>query len=417
METVLIVIAIAIAAPIVLGPFMIKASQWVASNFSINTVPAESLDEEVRLFLDKAKAEFESIGFEFIGDMSLSDYMPNMTTFFALFIDGQSKRSAMAAVIKHGSGRIVAYYEFTAKYSNGRVINVSNSPTMGSFRNPDKSSYRYPKIRSARELNDIHRWITGHDRRAAGDPVVYDKGRATEMLAEALKNELRLQEKFGYFSLSGEKGRFLFTWKGAFIMTERNVFPIKNILVSLDLAAAKKAIAGMPPDSQDAAGNRGGTAGKEPAPDAGLKDEQRFKHGASWFYWIAALTLVNSLAMKLGVRWEFVLGLGATRLVDIIAMMEQYRTGGIMLFQASILVLDVGFAALFAAFGLAARKGSADSYEVGLVFYGLDSFLLLLTFDVMGIILHGIALFFLFRGWRALKRLQASRPQPARVPV
>jgi len=322
----------------------------------------------------------------------------------------------MAAVIKHGSGRIVGYYEFTAKHSNGRVINVSNSPLMGSYRNPDKSSYRYPKINSPRQLNDIHRWIIGHDRRAT-DPVVYDKDSAKEMLAEALKSELRLQEKFGYFYLSEEKGRFLFTWKGAFIMTGRNVFPIKNILASLDLAAAKKAIAGMPPASQNAAGSRGKDSGKEPAPDAGLKNEQHFKLGASWFYWIAALTLVNSLAMKLGVTWEFVLGLGATRLVDIIAMMEQHRTGGIMLFQASILVLDVGFAALFAAFGLAARKGSADSYEVGMVLYGLDSLLFLLSFDVMGILLHGIALFFLFRGWRALKQLQASRPQPARVPV
>lgn len=246
METILIAIAIFIAAPMVLGPFLIKAGQWVAANFSIKTVPVESLGQEVRLFLDKAKTEFEPMGFECIGYMSLSDYMPNMTTFFALFIDGQSKRSAMAAVIKHGSGRIVAYYEFTAKFSNGRVINVSNSPMLGSFRNPDKSSYRYPKIRSARQLNEIHRWIIGHDRRAAGEPVVYDKGRAAEMLAEALKNELRLQEKFGYFHLSGEKVRFRFTWKGAFIMTGRNVFPVKNILVSLDLTAAKKAIAGMP---------------------------------------------------------------------------------------------------------------------------------------------------------------------------
>jgi len=396
----------------VLGPIVVKFNQWVSARFTIATVPADSLDHQVRVYLEKAKDEFESIGFEFVGYMSLSDYMPNMSTFFALFINEEGKRSAMAAVIKHKSGRTAAYYEFTAKYSNGRVINVSNSPMLGSYRNPDKSSYRYPKIQSAKQLNDIHQWITSHDRKAT-DPVIYDKDNALEKITEALNNETKLQATFGYFYLNEDKGRFQFTWKGAFVMTGRNVFPVKQILVSLDLAAAKKGIAGMTSTPHDAAGRSGGEAKKGPALDAGLKSEQHFKMGASWFYWIAALTLVNSLAMKLGVSWEFVLGLGMTRIVDLLAMMVQDTTSGVMVFQAFIVALDVGFAALFAAIGYTAQKGSADSYEVGLVFYAFDSLLFLLSFDIIGIVLHGVALFFLFRGWRALKNMQKSQARPA----
>jgi hypothetical protein len=75
-------------------------------------------------------------------------------------------------------------------------------------------------------------------------------------------------------------------------------------------------------------------------------------------------------------------------------------------------MMDLGFAALFVVFGLMARKRSLDSFEVGLVFYAIDSLIFLLAFDILGIIFHGIALFFLFRGWKGLRRLQESRTEP-----
>jgi hypothetical protein len=128
---------------------------------------------------------------------------------------------------------------------------------LGSYRNPDKSTYRYPKIKSIKNLYDIHRWVAGHDKKAM-DPVGYDKDRAAEVLTEALINELKLQQQFGYYSLDRDKARFLFTWKGAFIMTEKNVFPVKIILNHLDLRSAQKAIAGMPTQPEPAAGGTGG---------------------------------------------------------------------------------------------------------------------------------------------------------------
>lgn len=411
MELFLTLLAILILAPMVLGPFIVKAGQWVSANFTISEVSVESLDPAVRSFLDAAKDEFESIGFEFIGNHTMPDYMPNMTTFFALFVEPQGRTMAMAAVVKHKSGRTAAYYEFTSKYANGRVINVSNSPTMGSFRNPDKSTYRYPKIRSARRLYDIHQWIADRDKKAV-DPVSYEKDRAVELVAEAVKNELRLQEQFGYFHL-GEgrgRGRYLFTWKGAFVMTEKNVFPIKNVLAALDLSAAQKAIAGMRTDAGGVAARRGE---KGPALDAGFKNEQHVKGGAGWFYLVAALTAINSIGMKAGFSREFVVGLGMTRIVDVIAMMEPVVTSGAMMFHAFIIALDVAFAALFAAFGYSAQKGSTDAYEVGIFFYALDSLIFLATFDVIGVVLHGVVLFFLYRGFRALKQTQKSQAQPS----
>ncbi len=420
MYFILLVIAVYVLAPMVIGPFLIKSRQWVAANADINPVLPETLDPEMRAFLDKAKGEFESIGFDFVDYMSLVDYMPEVTSYFALFTDKQSRLPAMAAAIRNKSGKTIYYCEFSSKYTNGSVINVNNSPMMGSFVHPHKSSYRYPAVTSVRQLHDINKWITSRDTRAVG-PVGSIRGRELDTLVEALNGEIKLQEHYGYFTPNRDRTRYLFTWKGAFLMTEKNVFPIKHIRTFLDQAAAKKAIAGMPsfstgpiaaerieqrkPDveayrSPVQAGARSGEAAGRAA---ALKIERQFKNGANWFFWIAALSLINSMAMKVGSSWHFIVGLGITRFLDAVARTVHVRTNAE--FQAVILFMDVCFPALFAAFGLAALKRSSDGFVLGMILYGLDALLLLLVFDVIGIVFHVIALIFLLRGWAALKKM------------
>ena len=48
--------------------------------------------------------------------------------------------------------------------------------------------------------------------------------------------------------------------------------------------------------------------------------EKRFRSGASWFYWIAGLSIVNSLVVHLQGQWAFVIGLGITQIIDAVAI-------------------------------------------------------------------------------------------------
>lgn len=67
--------------------------------------------------------------------------------------------------------------------------------------------------------------------------------------------------------------------------------------------------------------------GQAPAPDptsvdrqmALLELENALKSGANWFYWIAGLTLVNTIAAMSGSTWRFILGLAITQIVDVVA--------------------------------------------------------------------------------------------------
>src|SRR4051812_17626178 len=46
--------------------------------------------------------------------------------------------------------------------------------------------------------------------------------------------------------------------------------------------------------------------------------EARVKRGADWFYWIAGLSVINSIAQVTGANFHFLGGLGLTEVADAI---------------------------------------------------------------------------------------------------
>lgn len=129
--------------------------------------------------------------------------------------------------------------------------------------------------------------------------------------------------------------------------------------------------------------------------------EAQLKSGASWFYWIAALSLINSLIALSGSNYNFILGLGVTQIIDGFGM--GFEGAG----KAIALVLDLIVVGIFVFFGVFANKRKTRAFVVGMVLYGLDSLFALLVQDWLPLGFHGFALFCLFRGFRACRELNA----------
>ncbi|MBN2016508.1 hypothetical protein JW766_06800 [Candidatus Dojkabacteria bacterium] len=125
--------------------------------------------------------------------------------------------------------------------------------------------------------------------------------------------------------------------------------------------------------------------------------------GANWFYWIAGLSLVNSVVYIVGGGLYFVVGLGITQLVE--GFLSPLGTGGILF----SLAFDIFVAGIFALFGLFARKGKNWAFITGMVLYFFDTLLFLLVFDVFSILFHLFALFQLFMGLRANLKLKKAK--------
>ena len=142
---------------------------------------------------------------------------------------------------------------------------------------------------------------------------------------------------------------------------------------------------------------------------------RRMKSGANNFYWIAGLSVINSLVLEFGGNSYFVVGLAGTLIVDSIFVEAASQLPDAAIFLKLIgLAISIVIAGIFALFGFFASKGKRWAFITGMIFYGLDAVIMLLFQDWIGVLFHGFFLWGLFGGLRALSELhKLAPPQPA----
>ena len=126
--------------------------------------------------------------------------------------------------------------------------------------------------------------------------------------------------------------------------------------------------------------------------------------GASWFYWIAALSLVNTFAAFTGSDWRFIIGLGITQVVDIFAAGMGGSARWITL--AISLAITAGVAAL----GYYGRK-IPGLLLLGIALLAVDAVIFVLAKDWIGVGFHALVIFFVFGGWGAARKLREMPAQ------
>jgi hypothetical protein len=133
--------------------------------------------------------------------------------------------------------------------------------------------------------------------------------------------------------------------------------------------------------------------------------------GARWFWWIAGLSLVNTVLIHSGSDTSFVIGLGFTLVADAIFQ-------AIKPIAFAIDALALGF---FFAMGWFAGKGRLWAFLVGIVCYVLDAGIYLFFQDWMSLAFHALALVYLAKATISLRgAIQAAKfavkaPTPAPV--
>lgn len=126
--------------------------------------------------------------------------------------------------------------------------------------------------------------------------------------------------------------------------------------------------------------------------------------GANWFYWIAGLSLVNSIISLFDGNWNFAVGLGITQILDAVGKVG-VQEGFSNWIQYVFFVIDLIVAAIFALFGVFAGRGQIWAFVAGMILFALDGLILIFVGDILGIIIHVLAIYFLFRGLTAARQL------------
>ena len=131
--------------------------------------------------------------------------------------------------------------------------------------------------------------------------------------------------------------------------------------------------------------------------------------GARWFFWVAGLSLINSIVFLAEGRWNFLAGLGVVQLISGLAIGLSEQLGGAVKIVA--LILDLGVAAIFVGLGVFAQKHFTWAFVFGMVIYALDGLIFLMVQDWLSIAFHAFVLFSIYRGLSANLKLKSHEAE------
>ena len=109
--------------------------------------------------------------------------------------------------------------------------------------------------------------------------------------------------------------------------------------------------------------------------------------GARWFWWIAGMSLLNTVLMHSGSDRTFVIGLGFTLIADVI-----FQEVPVIAWLVD--AFAVGF---FVLMGWLAGRGRMSAFVLGILCYTADGFIYLYFEEWIPLAIHALALFYLVR--------------------
>ena len=158
-----------------------------------------------------------------------------------------------------------------------------------------------------------------------------------------------------------------------------------------------------------------GAAEHEPAqPDVAAQEYDRqlnakFLNGANWFFWIAALSVVNAVISLLEGDRHFVIGLGFTNIVNAVAVLAAKESPAAGVFIKAIAITVSCLAgAVVATLGFGARRRLEWVFILGMILYALDGLICLFITDFLSFAFHLFALWSIFGGLRACRQLMTA---------
>jgi hypothetical protein len=114
---------------------------------------------------------------------------------------------------------------------------------------------------------------------------------------------------------------------------------------------------------------------------------------ARWFWWIAALSLVNTVLVQSGSDMNFVVGLGITAGANV--LFAGAKTIGF--------VVDAVAIGFFFLMGWQAQRGKLWAFYLGIGVYTLDALVYVAFQDWMPVGFHALAIYFMVKGAMILR--------------
>ncbi len=230
------VLAALAAFPYVVGPVLIKFTQRMRANPNLQSFdPVEEPPPgEVAAFFAKNVAEFESVGFRVVDYVLLLDHVPNVTGLFVLVENRESNDLAIAALVyamqESPMGSKIRlrnqHVEFSTELVDGSEIDTNNNDIESCFSSvPHKRVLQFTETLDAARLFRYHQLAIDEFGSASKRPLPPTEELLDEV-GKGIHKEMADQVPTGMLYLDRSGEYFRMTWKGAILMTWKNLWPV-----------------------------------------------------------------------------------------------------------------------------------------------------------------------------------------------
>ncbi len=206
---------------------------------------------DVDAFFARTIRELRPEGFSVACHIIVPQQIPNVNALL-MVLENRTKRDLALTVVMFGShkteeGTTVRmqsqHVQFGAEFVDGMEINTTNSGVESAFAPvPNKRHFCFPEVQNAAALYRIHQRalqeFAGVERR----PVPASDNMLQTLQAEMIA-EMANQVGTGYLTLNADGSYFFPTWKGAFLMSWKQVWPVKAIRSAIRVRRARRLMA------------------------------------------------------------------------------------------------------------------------------------------------------------------------------
>ena len=225
-----LVLVLLTAGGYLLLPLLVKFSQSLRAGSAYEPLWREQLPPEVMAFMDRTVWEMQTVGFVPAVLVRETGAVPDVTMYLVLFTSPATQDRA-AAAFSIGSNELTTIrtptVTFEAKFDNGFAVETGNFADAGVFpRDPSRNRMHIPKLKNVAVLYELHRRRRAKHGPRAARVVLPPPGRELdEQRAEEAADKERVCAA-GYYWLDAAAGKYRPTWKGAYLMTWKLLFPI-----------------------------------------------------------------------------------------------------------------------------------------------------------------------------------------------
>ncbi|SDU24418.1 hypothetical protein [Halopseudomonas salegens] len=227
----LLLLGLVLAVPLfmnIVGPFIVWKTQKIPTDVQFEPIDdgdfAEVCSGEF-IFYDDAIRE---LGFSEVGASSMHD--THTDSYFRLYWHSGLKVAGMVVCIDALNQPVMTYCEFSQKYTDDSILDVSNSPRPEGYPDlPVKRSFRFPGVSDVNQLLSYHSQLRQRLKNNM-QPVDYPVEQGFTEIERFFRRESdALLAKGLLHPEVGADGKRTLTLRGALTMTWRAVLPGRAI--------------------------------------------------------------------------------------------------------------------------------------------------------------------------------------------